>query len=373
VVSFTTEPAPTWVIVLAVAAVLIAAGALAYDNWPVPAEWRVSSDLLIRLSVGAAALLAAALARAAFGRWRISHEQRRQRRPAELLDDVRAEPHTRPVEVTVEPEHDGRQTFVLRLEPHPDPGLAAPVEGDRITAAQPLTASTFLFGSQDTGGALALALDEQGVLGSMGTALELVSEAGREAANHQVAVVADGLLDLNLGDLVAAGLRKQSQLVAAAKRTAANPGNSEVVELANYHIGSVHRPFVELLINDVHVATVNFELDLNFEVRELVATIRDGHLVSLHSGDSDLTATLAAEGVQLASRRLHLELPLVVHWPLQLHLGGGSDPLLYGARAPRASSPPPSPSPSRRRRSLINPSLRRQRRDKRDKPGPPAD
>ena len=41
---------------------------------------------------------------------------------AELPDDFRVEPHTRPVEVSVEPEHDNTRTFTVRLEPHPDPG-----------------------------------------------------------------------------------------------------------------------------------------------------------------------------------------------------------------------------------------------------------
>ena len=240
--------------------------------------------------------------------------------------------------------------------------------------AQPFTVSAFLFGEdQDTEQALAQALHEQGVLGSTGTALELVSEAGRQAATNQVAVVAHGLLDLDLGDLVVAGWRKQGQLAAAAERTAANPGSSEVVELATHRISSAHHPFVELLVNDVHLATVTFDLQLEFVVKALVVTVRDGQVVSLHSGACDVAATLAAEGVRLASRRAQFELPLVVRWPLQLRLGGGSDPLPSGAKPPGVSSPSRVPSPHRRRRSLINRSLRRQRRHQSDEPGPPAD
>jgi hypothetical protein len=78
--------------------------------------------LLRRLLIGAGALVAGALARAAFRRWRSSQEQRRQRRLSELPDGFRVEPHTRPVEVTVEPEHDNTRTFSVRPEPHPDPG-----------------------------------------------------------------------------------------------------------------------------------------------------------------------------------------------------------------------------------------------------------
>ena len=229
-------------------------------------------------------------------------------------------------------------------------------------ATHPLTVSAFLFGEdQDPEHALAQALHEHGVLGSTGSALALVSEAGREAASDQVADAANGLLDLDLGDLVVAGWRKQGQLAAAAERTAANPGSSEVVELATHRVSSAHHPSVELLVNDVHVATVTFDLTIEFVVKALVVTVRDGHLVSLHSGTCDVAATLAAEGIQLASRRAHFELPLVVRWPLLLRLGGGSDPLPYGAKSPPTLPPPPT----RRRRPSISHALHRQRRRRR--------
>ena len=242
-----------------------------------------------------------------------------------------------------------------------------------MTAAHPLTASAFLFDDEDTGRALAQALDQHGVLGSLDNALGLVAQTTREAAGDQVAAVANGVLALDLGDLVIAGWRKQGQLAAAAERTAATPGTPELVELAPHRVSSVHHPYVELLVNDVRVTTVNFELDLQFEIKALVATVRDGHLVSLHSGDCDLSATLTAENIRLASRRQQFSLPVLVRWPLRLHPGGGADPLPYGAKPPPASPPSPAPSPPRRRRSLINPFLRRQRRDERDGPGPPSD
>ena len=73
------------------------------------------------------------------------------------------------------------------------------------TATQPLTVARLLFGEdQDPGEALARALDDKGILGSLDTALRLVPQAGRQAADGQVATVAQGLLDLDLGDLVAA-------------------------------------------------------------------------------------------------------------------------------------------------------------------------
>jgi hypothetical protein len=82
----------------------------------------------VRLALGAGALLVGALARIAFRRWRASRDQRPGRRPPEL-PDVRAESHTRPVEVSVEPVPDGTRTFAVRLQPHADPGTQTLQEG----------------------------------------------------------------------------------------------------------------------------------------------------------------------------------------------------------------------------------------------------
>ena len=179
---------------------------------------------------------------------------------------------------------------------------------------QPITAAAFLFGDskEDSVDALAHTLREHGVVGSLGEGAKRLSGAGRKAANDRVAAVAHGLLDLDLGGLVIAAWGKWADLTAAAKRTFATPDSSEVVELAVHTITSTHHPFVELLVNDVHVATVRFELAVKFVIKALVATVQHGRIVAVHAGDCDVTATLAAEGRQLAKREAHLQLPLLV-------------------------------------------------------------
>src|SRR6266542_4355975 len=161
---------------------------------------------------------------------------------------------------------------------------------------QPLTAAAFLFGDtkEDSVDALAHALHEQGVLGTLGEGVTKLSRAGRKAANDQIATVAHGLLDLDLGGLVIAGWGKYADLSAAAKRTFATPDSSEVVELVTHTITSTHRRFVAL------------------------------------SGGCDVAATLTAEGRQLAKREAQLQLPLLVR------LGGGI-PLLHDIEAPPTS------------------------------------
>jgi hypothetical protein len=201
-----------------------------------------------------------------------------------------------------------------------------------VIPTQPLTAAAFLFGDakENSVDALAHALHEHGVLGALGEGVTKLSRAGRNAANDQIATVAHGLLDLDLGGLVIAAWGKYADLMAAAKRTFATPDSSEVVELATHTITSAHHPFVELLVNDAHVATVHFELAVKFVVKGLVAAVQHGRLVAVHSGDCDVTATVAAEGRQLAKREAHLQLPLLVR------LGGGI-PLLHDLETPPAA------------------------------------
>jgi hypothetical protein len=236
----------------------------------------------------------------------------------------------------------------------------------------PMTASFFLFERQDTGQALAEALDDHGVLRSGDVAARLATRIARQAAQDQVGAVADGLLNLDLGDLVIAGWRKQQRLADAAQRTAANPGSSERVQLATHRISSVHRPSVELLLNDTHLTDVNFELDVEFVIKALEVTLRGGRVVSRHAGECDVSATLTAEGVRLASQQRTYELPLVVRWPVLLHPGGGADPLSYGTTAQPAPAPAPVPIPTQGGRGLFGQSDQGPRR-KRALAGTPAD
>jgi hypothetical protein len=212
---------------------------------------------------------------------------------------------------------------------------------------RPLTTSAFLFGdAEDTGQALAHALNEHGVLGALRPALQQLSQAGREAADSQIATVAQELLDLDLGGLAAAGWRKHASLTEAAERTRADPGSSEVVDLASQRITSVHRPSIELLVDNVHVATVRFELRVEFLVKALVATVRHGHVAALGSGDCEVTAILAAESLQLVKQQARLDMSALIRLPLPLDRRDGNV-APDGARRPSVPSPslrPTTPS-----------------------------
>jgi hypothetical protein len=209
-------------------------------------------------------------------------------------------------------------------------------------ATQPMTTAAIFFGGDDDSvfglvdgnqariDALADALTENGALSSVAAAATTLSRAGLGAVGHEIAVLAHGLLDLDLADVVVAGWCKFADLTAAAKRTLTTPGNAEIVELATHSITWTHNPQVAVLVNGTRVATVRFDMSIKFTIKALVAAVHHGRLIRLDSGGCDVTGTLAAEGKQLAKRQAHFQLPLL------LHLGNGI-PLLGTTVHPAAA------------------------------------
>jgi hypothetical protein len=57
------------------------------------------------------------------------------------------------------------------------------------------------------------------------------------------------------------------------------------------------------------VATVQLGLSVVFDVSAVLARVRAGRLVGVHTGSCDITATLAIDDIDVASKQAHLELP----------------------------------------------------------------
>jgi hypothetical protein len=94
----------------------------------------------------------------------------------------------------------------------------------------------------------------------------------------------------------------------------------------SHSIRSVHRPYVSILLDGAQVARLDLELAVVFDIQALVGVVRAGRLVELQGGQCELTALLAAEGVQLALRHqsIDLRLALPLRTGIQLTTGDTS-------------------------------------------------
>ncbi|MGH4017305.1 MAG: hypothetical protein ACRDSL_25945 [Pseudonocardiaceae bacterium] len=181
---------------------------------------------------------------------------------------------------------------------------------------QPLTARMFLAGDSsgpDTAELIAKSLRERGIAGSAIGGVRRLSTSALEAVHDEIDTVADGFLDLELGDVLVSGWRKYTELVNAAERTLAVPGSKEVVVLASHRVSSIHHPSIELLVDEVKVYTLVFELTVEFNLTGVVAVVQQGELTALRGGECELTVTLALEKKPLLPpRKAHVDLALVV-------------------------------------------------------------
>jgi len=188
---------------------------------------------------------------------------------------------------------------------------------------------------EDAPGALAHQILSAGTGGNFRRGLENLPKATREAAIREAATTAAGLLKVDLVGLLVAGWRTHHDLTAAARKTLAAPGSTELVDLVTHQITTTQQPSVSVLVDGRQVATLQLGLSIVCDVRALLAGIRAGRLVAIHCGRCDVTVTLAIEGTDVVTRQAHLELSGVVPLGRGIRLLAARD---YPAGAEQAGS-----------------------------------
>jgi len=176
------------------------------------------------------------------------------------------------------------------------------------------TALSVLF-DPDTDAAEALASEilSPGGDQNLGRALAQFPEMTRKAAVQEAAATtAAALLKVDLVGVLVRGWREHREIVSAARRTLAVPGSTELVVVSSHQITLDQQPSISVLVDGQRVATLELGLSIVFDVDALVLGISGGRLVAVHSGNCDITATLAVQGTDLFVRNAHLELPGVI-------------------------------------------------------------
>jgi hypothetical protein len=175
----------------------------------------------------------------------------------------------------------------------------------------PKTAADLLFGP-GANASEALAKQILPADANLERTLKHLPQPTREAAVHEAATEAAGLLDADLLGLLVAGWRAHHDLADAAERTRAAPGSTELVDLIKHQITTTWQPSVSVLVDGKQVAILRFTVSLVFDVGTVVAGIRAGLLIAIHAGRCDVTATLNFQGTDVLTTRTHLELPGVI-------------------------------------------------------------
>jgi hypothetical protein len=175
------------------------------------------------------------------------------------------------------------------------------------------TALDLLFGPDaDAAETLAGEILSPGGDQDLGRALANLPEMARKAAAHEAGTTMAALLKVDLIDVLVRGWREHRDIVSAARRTLAAPGSTELVSMARHEVTLEQRPSVSVLVGGQRVATLQLGLSIVFDVHALLLGIRGGRLVTVHTGNCDITATLAIQGTDVLTKNAHLALPGVI-------------------------------------------------------------
>ncbi|MGH4026264.1 MAG: hypothetical protein ACRDRV_16950 [Pseudonocardiaceae bacterium] len=146
----------------------------------------------------------------------------------------------------------------------------------------------------DNAEALTRSFTERGVIRSGIKGLRHLSGSASRALTRELAEVVLKSLDVvDLKDLLVGGWRKYKDLTDAAVRTLAAAGTQELVALAAHRIVSTHQPSVDLIVKDINVHTIVFDLTVAFDVSGVLAVVREGKLAALRGGTCLITGELA--------------------------------------------------------------------------------
>lgn len=128
-------------------------------------------------------------------------------------------------------------------------------------------------------------------------------------AEREVAKATDGLLSMNLADLVAAGWKRYEALRQAARRTRTAPTTEEIVAMATHRVESSHHPTIDVYIDGKSVANIEVAINVAFNMLGVLAVVRQARLVAIKSGNCTVSGNLAIQGITAAQKQLRFDLP----------------------------------------------------------------
>jgi hypothetical protein len=175
-----------------------------------------------------------------------------------------------------------------------------------------LTVLDLLFGAAadaDAVRAMAGEITSPGSNQAFDHALAGLPEATRKAAVQEAATTAAALLKVDLIGVLVRGWREHRDIVAAARRTLAEPGSTELVSMSGHEVTLEQNPSVRVLVDGHQIATVQLGVSIVFDVKALLLGVSGGKITAVRSGSCDIIVTLAVQGTELISRRTHLDLP----------------------------------------------------------------
>ncbi|RXZ48385.1 hypothetical protein [Agromyces binzhouensis] len=150
---------------------------------------------------------------------------------------------------------------------------------------------------------------DRDVGGEVAKVVARMATAGKDYLAGEVGEVADGLLDLDVTDVIAHSWDRHRAIGEAKEWSAKNPDGEMVVPLVTHTVKWSYEPSVEVKVDEVPITSVALAVALDTTVKGAVIAFRRGEVADVRTGTVEVRAKVECEGVKLAERTGSFDLP----------------------------------------------------------------
>jgi hypothetical protein len=149
-------------------------------------------------------------------------------------------------------------------------------------------------------------------------------EAMADGVSSEVMEKLHGVLDVSIVDVVLEGWGKYKELLQYRDRTRYPPDQTILLPLAHHEIRSVHKPYVDVLLDDKPIGRVTFTVDLRLTFDGVVLVIQDAAIWEVKAGTCEGRGALGCGDVELVNKRItKFDLPGRIKLPNGFPIPGG--------------------------------------------------
>lgn len=137
---------------------------------------------------------------------------------------------------------------------------------------------------------------------------------------REVGAKVNEALDVNLAGIIFSAWKKYQRLQEYRDPAKHPPDETILVPLAEHTIESVHRPHVDIMVNEASIGRFEFEIRLALRLEGVILTVRGGKIRAIGAGRCRAEGSLKCAGVTVVERQTgNFELPSAID------LGDGVD------------------------------------------------
>ncbi|MGR0318141.1 hypothetical protein [Agromyces sp. ZXT2-3] len=195
-------------------------------------------------------------------------------------------------------------------------------------------------GDGGVGDEIARIAAERDVGGAVAKVVTRMAAAGGDYVAGEVGRVADGLLDLDVTDVVAHAWDRHRAVTEAKEWSAKNPDGEMVVPLVTHTVKWSYEPAVEVSVDAIAVTSIALAVGLDTTVKGAIIAFRRGEVADVRTGTVEVRAKVECEGVKLAERSGTFGLPALLGFS--------------GAPPVQAPAPVQRPEPAYRPGDIVN-------------------